>query len=351
METKRILHCANFNYIKHQGCYLHNVAYKISNGLIRNGHSVLNFPDRDIKRCFSVFGMLKQLGGKKFNELFYDYCISTNPDGILLGHADTVETSTLERIRKALPNVKILQWNVDCIDKNFVSHNLKNIRNKLSVVDYTIITTAQKDLLEQFGVKNVLFMPNPVDLSIEKGKAFEKEQNLYDLIFTAKKRSIRDLCGVTYSAEDFVARMLQNIDVKNVIVPGVLSKPVGGAEYQRLIENSSMGLCVSQVNDNYLYSSDRMAHMMGNGVLVFLDRRTGFDKIFSDDEIAFYSTEDELWQKIDFYHNNPQERMRVAKNGWQKYHKMFNEKIVAEYITDLMFGGYDENKYPWAKFI
>ncbi len=30
---------------------------------------------------------------------------------------------------------------------------------------------------------------------------------------------------------------------------------------------------------------------------------------------------------------------------------MFNEKIVAEYITDLMFGGYDENKYPWAKFI
>ena len=141
--------------------------------------------------------------------------------------------------------------------------------------------------------------------------------------------------------------MSQNIDMKNVIVPGVINKPVGGAEYQSIIENSSMGLCVSQVNDNYLYSSDRMVHMMGNGVLVFMDRRTGFDKIFSDDEIAFYSTEEELWQKINFYRNNSQERMMVAKNGWQKYHQMFNEKTVTKHIADLMFEQDGATKYPW----
>ena len=351
MKTKRIIHCANFNYIKHKGGYLHNAAYKISQGLIRNGHNVLDFPDRDIKRCFSVFGMLKQLGAKKFNDLFYDYCISSKPDGILLGHADTVETATLAKIKKSLPDVKILQWNVDCIDNGFVSHNLQNIKSKLEVVDYTIITTAQKDLLEQFGCKNVGFMPNPVDASIERGRAFEKEQNIYDLIFTAKKKSIRDLCGVSYSAEDFVAKLAKNIDMNNVIVPGVLTAPVSGAKYQELMENSSMGLCVSQVNDNFLYSSDRMAHLMGNGVLIFLDRRTGFDKIFDDSEVAFYSTEKELYEKINYFRNNPKERMKAAKAGWQKYHQLFNEKAIADYIADLMFDEFDAKKYPWTKYI
>ena len=72
MSSKRIVHCANFNFIKHNGCFLHNTANKISNGLIRNGHSVLNFPDRDIKRCYSCFGYLKQIGSSKFNQTFYD---------------------------------------------------------------------------------------------------------------------------------------------------------------------------------------------------------------------------------------------------------------------------------------
>ena len=189
ISPKRIIHCANFNFIKHGGCFLHNTAKKISNGLVRNGHNVLDFPDRDIKRCYSVFGCLKQFGSAKFNDVFYDYCISAKPDGLILGHADTIWPETIDKIRKAIPNIKVLQWNVDCIDKNFVSHNIKNIKSKLDVVDYTIITTADKDLLNQFNSSTVFYMPNIVDASIETGRAFEKEQNLYDLVFTAKKVS------------------------------------------------------------------------------------------------------------------------------------------------------------------
>ena len=74
MTPKRIIHCTNFNLIKRIGCYINIAPYKISHGLIRNGHNVLDFSDRDINKAFSVFGKLKQLGKKPFNELFFEYC-------------------------------------------------------------------------------------------------------------------------------------------------------------------------------------------------------------------------------------------------------------------------------------
>ena len=347
ISPKRIIHCANFNFIKHNGCFLNNTANKISNGLIRNGHSVLNFPDRDVKRCFSVFGLFKQLGAYKFNQLFYDYCISSAPDGLILGHADTIWSDTLSKIKKRLPNIKILQWNVDCIDNNFISNNIQNIKSKLDIVDYTLITTADKKLLQQFNSPTVFYMPNIVDASIETGKAFAQRHLRYDMVFTAKEKSVREFCGKQYRAKEVVNKIAQNIDISKSIFPGILHESVNGSKYQDIISSSATGLCLSQVNHNFLYSSDRMAHFIGNGVLIFLNKRTGFDKIFSDNEIIFYTEENELYEKIKWYTNHQEERMRVAKNGWQKYHNLFNEKIVTKHIINLMFTEDGLRKYPW----
>ncbi len=78
-----------------------------------------------------------------------------------------------------------------------------------------------------------------------------------------------------------------------------------------------------------------------------MDRRTGFGDLFSDDEIAFFKGEDELYEKIKYYRANPQERMAVAQKGWAKYHQLFNEKLIAKYIADLMFDEFNSTDYPW----
>ena len=70
-----------------------------------------------------------------------------------------------------------------------------------------------------------------------------------------------------------------------------------------LLKNSAIVLNLSRTADDYLYSSDRMAHAMGNGCLIFQDLRTGFQNIFKEDEIAFYSDNDFL---IDNIRTNPQ---------------------------------------------
>ena len=352
MHGKRIIHCTNFNLLKRTGAYMNIASYKISHGLIRNGHNVLDFSDRDILKTFSVFGKLKQFGRKPFNELFYQYCVDTNPDGIILGHADTIMPETLARIRKALPNAKVLQWNVDCINPNYGAKNIQHIKSKIDLVDYTIITTADKKLLRQFDIKRhkVGFMPNPVDRSIETGRAFEIKDTNWDLVFPASPQSRRDFFGNIMTTKEITERISRHIGMDKVLFPRINGTNLLGGEYQTVLSDTAMGLCLNCCAD-YLYASDRMAHMMGNGVLALVDTRNGFQDLFGDDEIAFYKDEDELYEKIDYYRKNPEERMAIAEKGWKKYHELFNERLVAKYIADLMFDEFDAKDYPWPTIV
>jgi hypothetical protein len=90
-----------------------------------------------------------------------------------------------------------------------------------------------------------------------------------------------------------------------------------------------------------------MAHLMGNGALALIDRRSGFGDLFQNDEAAFYQDEDELYRQIDYFRHDTKARQEVAKKGWVKYHALFNEKLVAKYMTDLMFDTFNANDYPW----
>lgn len=353
MEAKRIVHCANFNLSRLKGCFLDAMPVKITNGLTRNGHHVLNYPDRDVLRMCSWFGHMNKWGLRKANQNFLNYCLTVQPDGIILGHADTIFPETLRELRAKLPNVKILQWNVDDINPKLGYWNINNIKSKLDVVDYTVITTADTERFQIFDpAKNkVGFIPNPVDISIEKSRAFEHESLEYDVIFAANPKINRQFCGEFIITSEIVERICKNIGTEKVLFPKVVGDKLDGANYQKTVSSCAMGINLSRINEDYLYTSDRMAHLMGNGVLAIVDKRTGYADLFSNDEVAFYETEEELYKLVNFYRKNPQERMRVAKNGWKKYHELFNEQLLAKYVADLMFGEFDASEYPWPTLI
>ena len=75
-------------------------------------------------------------------------------------------------------------------------------------------------------------------------------------------------------------------------VPGVW-----GADVFDVMANARMGLNISKRNDVYLYSSDRMAQLMGLGILTLIDKRTRFDEIFGPDELVTYDGIDDLVAK------------------------------------------------------
>jgi hypothetical protein len=349
----RIINVSNFSTLRLKNCFINDVIIKVTNGIIRNGHEVINYSDRDIYRFFKK-GIMGFKAKDKMQKHFIDFCLRCQPDVIMLCHADTIKPSSLEAIKKALPNVKILQYNLDCIEPSIgeAPANIKKLQSKLDVVDATLITTAQKELLDAFKGKGFVgYLPNPVDTSLETAKSFEKENLEYDLMFGGTA-SLREFCGENVLCVDVIDMIKKNIDGIKIKVFGLNKQnKIEGPDYQNLHSKCAMGFNFSRINDCYLYSSDRMAHIMGNGLLCVMQEDSGFKDIFSDDEICYYKTPEECVEKLAFYKNNPQERMKVAKAGYDKYVELFNERVIAQYMLDVLFDNLDDSKYPWLKLV
>lgn len=343
----RIIHVATFNTDPVKATFF-GVSFKLSNGLIRAGHSVLNFSDRDIARASTVFGS-KKFGIGPVNRKLLALARTFRPDLILFGHAETIKPATLAELRSLLPGVRLVQWNVDWISN---ADNVRRIRRKIELVDATFVTTGGPEM-ESLAVGGhlVAYMPNPVDPSIEIHRAFEKPQSALaaDLLFAAGDGSApRWHAGIETTADAIGAKIKAAIPDLRTDFPGILGAPVKyGPDYDQALASAAMALNVSRRNDSYLYSSDRIAQVMGCGLLTFIDRATGLDLFFTDAEAAFYATEDELIAKLRHYHGHDAERQKAGRAGWRKYRALFNSTRVASYILDVTYGRTDPAAFDW----
>ena len=95
-----------------------------------------------------------------------------------------------------------------------------------------------------------------------------------------------------------------------------------------------MALNLSRGSPTKHYSSNRIASLMGNGLMVFIDKKVEMSNFFNSNEIVSYSNIDDLADKIKFYKKNDKKRIKIAKNGKKKYFKLFNETRIAKYIIE-----------------
>lgn len=345
---KNIVHISNFNLMRLKGCFQNGFPIKISNGLIRNGYSVLNYPDRDLCRMFG-FGHMNFWGKRKLNNHLIEYCRVTKPDALLIGHADLIEAETLLKIKEMFPHLRIMQWSCDWIVPNYAERNIKALQKYLDVVDILMISTGDKKLLSQFKRPNnvIAYLPNMADASIETGKAFTLEEPESDIMLCTNT-GLRQFCGKDKPIEEIVDESIARVPALKWFLAGIKGyRNLNGYEYIEQLGKSAMGLNLSRLNDIYLYSSDRLAHIMANGQLAFIDRRTGFNDLFAEDEAAFYSEQEEFFDKLKYFKENPEKRMEAAKKGFEKIHNEFNEKIVTKFMADLMFDKFKDEGKPW----
>jgi hypothetical protein len=345
----RIIHVSNFP-LRAKGVFLHGVAYKISNGLIRNGHQVLNFSDRDMARAHSLLHNRKW-GVGPANRVLRRYCNDVRPDLLLFGHADVIRPATIAEIRHDLPDLRVLQWNVDPM---FEPDNVRRLSSKLDVVDATLVSTAGEALrpLARPG-KRVGFLPNPVDRSIETARNHERGVLPVDLICPVGGAAApRHIAGEDISTDAIAARVAQERPELRCVFPGSqLQGWAIGHAYQAAFETAAMGLNLSRRNDVYLYSSDRLAHMAGNGLAVLVDRATRYTELFDESQMAFFSTLGEMVEKAAHLAAHPAERMAVAAAGWSRYHQLFNEQLIAKYVIDVAFDQMDPRDYEWPTLL
>ena len=99
-----------------------------------------------------------------------------------------------------------------------------------------------------------------------------------------------------------------------------------------------MALNLSRGKPTKHYSSNRIASLMGNGLLVFIDKKVSMGNFFNSNEIVSYNDIDDLADKIKFYKKNDKSRIKIAKKGKDRYFKLFNEVKISKYIIDKSLG-------------
>ena len=341
-----VVHAANFG-IRPKGAFQNNVERKLTNGLIRNGHQVLNFSDRDAAMAGSLLGPHRVGGGAYANKALRELCLDIRPEVLLLGQSDIIRAQTVADLRARLPALRVLQWSVDAL---FEPGNIERLERNLPVVDASLVTTAGEALapLSRPG-KRLGFLPNPVDFSIERGENHLKAELPFDLFYACgDPADPRSVGGKAWNMDEFMRALLAALPGIRPRLAGLMGhKGLGGAAYQQAVESAAIGLNISRRSDQRLYSSDRLAHLAGNGLAVMIERSTGYDQLFSDDEMVFFSSFDDVVAAIDRLSKDAQRRMAVAAAGRARYHDLFNERRVAQYVLDVALDRLDPAAYPW----
>ena len=339
----KIIHITNFNE-RHNGRLFYNTGKRINNGLIRLGHSVLEFSDRDI---LSNHRKLTDITGSKFlNNKLLSVIGNYVPDLLILGHADLIDIKTLKSIKYYYPNIKIAQWFLDKMDSKW-EINKKRFLNKIDIMDANFCTSDPK-ILSFKKSQRVNYMPNPVDKSFETLKNF-KYKNLKNDVFFAMSHGVhRGILkkGKFDEREIFFEKLKKKLPNVKFDLYGVKNtQPIWANNFINAISESKIAINLSQGNPSKYYSSDRFAQLIGNGLLVMIDEKTKLSDFFNKNEIVFYKNIDDLSKKILKYTENDSLRQKISKKGREKYFKYFNSTTIAEFIINRTYN--IDKKYYW----
>ena len=108
-----------------------------------------------------------------------------------------------------------------------------------------------------------------------------------------------------------------------------------------------MGINITRGKPIKYYSSERMATLLGNGILTFEHKGYQYQDFFNHNEMIFFDNARDLNSKILFYKKNNKLRKKIARKGKSKYMKYFNSSLVADFIIKKTLGINDKKKYFW----
>ena len=321
---------------------LYNISLgkKFTNGFVRNGHDVLEISDRDFLRDNKSFSLIPNRNN--FQTFLIDTFKNYNPDIVFFGHTKNIDLNTFDEYRSINKNIILSQWNEDPVmpSLNYSKQNISNIQLYSDFVDHNFITTDPSILNKTINKNNFNFFFVPVDKNIESFEVYKmkpKNDLFYAMSHGVNRATLKE--GVEDERINFLDKLVKKIpDIKYDFYGFANKQPIWGNDFNNSLINSKMGLNLSRGKPTKFYSSNRIASIMGNGLLTFIDKKVQLDHFFNNKEIIFYSNISELADKIRFYSKRDSIRKKIAKNGKKKYFKLFNEKAITKYFIDISLG-------------
>ena len=337
----RILNIYNIAQKLNHRIYNLSLGKKFTNGFIRNGHDVIEISDRDYVRQNKGINILN------IKDKFHYYLIETfknyNPDLVIFGHSNNITENILYDFKNLNKNIIISQWNEDPFMNNITDklNNKDKLKKLLPLLDHSFITTNPSILnFPKKNNDNIHFFMTPVDKNIECFDVYKL--NPHNDIFYAMSHGVNRAIlkeGKTDNRVNFLNKLIKKINgIKYDFYGFGKQEPIWGNDFYKSLLNSKMALNLSRGNPTKHYSSNRIASLMGNGLMVFIDKKVEMNNFFNSNEIVSYNDIDDLANKIKFYKRNDKKRAKIAKKGKEKYFRLFNETKISKFIIDKSLG-------------
>ena len=341
-EGRRILIVAEFNRTSFGSNY-YKSWFTLRNGFVRAGANVITVSDRDTAR---EAGLLrhKAFGRRHMNQMIIDTAKGYRPHLILFGHVDMTGPDTLEAVRRAVPDARLAQLHVDPL---FRERAMDRFNERATQMHASFITTGAPEKLAELGSGpgTVAFCPNPVDPSLahtDVSKLARKELP-HDGIFLGsgdqrREPQVRELQERLPSGFRFFAGG-KIFGTPRLAGPEFLETMASGAMSPNLPLDERRHV-------DYLYSSSRLAQLIGLGVTAFCQANARLEDVY-EDGIVNYTTIEDLAGKMASLAEDDDKRRRIGATGRRIGRERTGNARVARYLWDMTVDGRPSEDFGW----
>lgn len=333
--ARRVLLVGNFGRKTLQRAWF-NTESKLASGFIRLGCHVLTFSDRDAAREATPF-RTQAMGARRMARDLVATAAHYRPHLALFGHCDTLRAQDYTALRAAAPGVRLAAF---CVDAAFRAQTMAAFALRAASMDAAFITTGDPKALAPFGFPRgrLFFMPNPVDAAMETARVFDapREALAWDGMFLGT--------GIG-------AREAQLADLRAALPPefrffdGGRAKTAGRLSSTQFLDTLATAAMAPNLplDDrpeapiHHLYSSDRIAQLLGQGVLTLTPARGGLEALYEDGVVA-YASRAALAENMARLMRDNSERRRIAEVGWRIAHARTSSAQVAAWIAAVALG-------------
>jgi len=341
----KILHIADMHN-RHNGRLYYSTGKKINNGFIKNNFNVLQISDRDYLQS-NILNYKKPFFLSYIDKTIKNFM----PKIILFGHVDSIDQDDFFYLRNKYKNIKFSQYFVDTLDPNFEQHDKhkKRFFLKYQFCDTNFITSDPSEL-EFIDKDKTFFIPNVCDKSIDILENYNYFDLPYDIFFALSHGQHRG--GLKVGHIDERAIFINQLNLKNIKTNffGIDKSPIWGSAFFKELSKTKMGINFNRGKKLKYYSSDRIALLISNGLLTFLQNDYFYEDFFEHEkDVIYFNSSEDLSEKIKYYSKNDKERCDIAFNGKKKYFNLFENKIVTKYIVEKILDVKLSNKLIWMK--
>jgi len=189
-------------------------------------------------------------------------------------------------------------------------------------------------------------MPNPTDLAYENLSNATSDQLPYDVFFCGNSDEHTERKKTIYALKD-------GIEGDDIVFKtfGYFGEPnVWGRDYDAVLAKSKMGLSLNRQEGDYLYSSARLAQLMGNGIVPLIHRGCHMEDLLGEERAVFFDSVDDLLTKVRGLVHDDAQRKDLAQRGQDYYREHFSSEHVAQYIVEKTMDRSFSRDYIWSGY-